>query len=200
VEVAKAYYSVPPEYVGRRVWARWDGHLVRIFNRRMEPIAVHAQQEAGRFSTHRRHIHDRKFSKVELGAEALLVRTSWIGPDVARWGKAMLADRGVAGLRVLIGLEALTHRYAAEEVNRACEVALNHELYRLRPIRELLKRGVRTGRTQQAFEYLSEHEIIRDLRHYGEVVRHAMQTPLNETGLAGGQARPAHPADRSHAR
>lgn len=24
VEVAKAYYSVPPEFVGRRVWVRWD--------------------------------------------------------------------------------------------------------------------------------------------------------------------------------
>jgi hypothetical protein len=29
VEVAKAYYSAPPEFVGRTVWARWDGHVVR---------------------------------------------------------------------------------------------------------------------------------------------------------------------------
>ncbi len=34
IEVAKAYYSVPPEYLGRTVWARWDKHLVRIFNQR----------------------------------------------------------------------------------------------------------------------------------------------------------------------
>lgn len=32
IEVDKAYYSVPPEYLGRRVWARWDGRLVRMFN------------------------------------------------------------------------------------------------------------------------------------------------------------------------
>jgi transposase len=32
VEVEKAYYSVPPEYVGQTVWARWDGRLVRVFN------------------------------------------------------------------------------------------------------------------------------------------------------------------------
>ena len=25
VEVQKSYYSVPPEYVGREVWVRWDG-------------------------------------------------------------------------------------------------------------------------------------------------------------------------------
>ena len=41
VAVAQAYYSVPPEYVGRRVWARWDAHLVKIFNHRREQIAVH---------------------------------------------------------------------------------------------------------------------------------------------------------------
>ena len=25
IEVKQAYYSVPPAYVGRQVWARWDG-------------------------------------------------------------------------------------------------------------------------------------------------------------------------------
>lgn len=34
VEVAKAYYSAPPEYLGRRVWVRWDGRTVRLFNHR----------------------------------------------------------------------------------------------------------------------------------------------------------------------
>ena len=51
VEVAKAYYSAPPEYLGRELWARWDGHTVRLFNPRMEQIAFHVQQEPGRFST-----------------------------------------------------------------------------------------------------------------------------------------------------
>lgn len=32
VEVAKAYYSVLPEYLGLTVWARWDTRLVRVFN------------------------------------------------------------------------------------------------------------------------------------------------------------------------
>ena len=51
VEVAKAYYSVPPEYLGYTVWARWDARLVRIFNQRFEQIALHVRHEQGRFST-----------------------------------------------------------------------------------------------------------------------------------------------------
>src|SRR5215469_12032019 len=41
VEVDKAYYSVPPEYLARTVWVRWDGRMVRIFNERFEQITVH---------------------------------------------------------------------------------------------------------------------------------------------------------------
>ena len=42
VEVQRAYYSVPPEYVGRQVWVRWESRLVRVFNQRREQIALHA--------------------------------------------------------------------------------------------------------------------------------------------------------------
>ena len=42
-----------------------------------------------------------------------------------------------------------------------------HEAFRLRTIRELIKRA---GAKQEAFEYLAEHEIIRDLASYGELV------------------------------
>ena len=51
VEVDKAYYSAPPEYVGRRLWVRWDRRLVRIFNDRWEQLIVHATTEPGRFRT-----------------------------------------------------------------------------------------------------------------------------------------------------
>ncbi len=67
IEVQKAYYSVPPEYTKREVWARWDGHLVRIFNCRMEQIAVYVQGEPGQFQTQKQHIHSEKRSKIEKG-------------------------------------------------------------------------------------------------------------------------------------
>lgn len=50
IEVAKAYYSVPPEFLGREVWVRWDSRLVRVFNHRWEVIIAHVRQEPGRFN------------------------------------------------------------------------------------------------------------------------------------------------------
>ena len=72
VEVDKAYYSVPPEYLARRVWVRWDARLVRIFNERLEQIAVHVRHEPGRFSTqsaaHRRREDQRRRTRRGLAA------------------------------------------------------------------------------------------------------------------------------------
>lgn len=168
VEVAKAYYSVPPEYVGRRVWVRWDGRVVRVFNARMIQIAMHPQHEAGRFSTQQGHIVSQKISSVEKGAEGLLRKVSLIGAHSQRWAAAMLLERGIAGVRVLVGLISLTHRYDSNHLERACQVALTHQAFRLRAIRELLKRG---GGQQEPFSFLAEHEIIRDLSSYGRIVR-----------------------------
>ncbi|MGE0480403.1 MAG: IS21 family transposase [Vicinamibacterales bacterium] len=43
VEVAKAYCSAPPEFAGRKVWARRDGRVVRVFDQQLRQIAIHAQ-------------------------------------------------------------------------------------------------------------------------------------------------------------
>ena len=90
VEVAKAYYSAPPEYLGREVWVRWDARLVRIFNHRFEQIAVHARHEQGRFSTHAQHIAKEKISGLERGAAYLLNKVERRRPVHA----AMVRSRG----------------------------------------------------------------------------------------------------------
>jgi len=176
VEVDKAYYSVPPEYVGRRVWVRWDGHLVRVFTLAMEPIVVHAKHPAGRFSTRPEHIHSQKISGVERGSVWLLGRASRIGPHAQRWAQAMLQHRGIQGVRVLMGLVSLAGRYPNDAIEKACQTALSYGAFRLKTIRELIKRG---GSIQETFEFLETHEIIRDIAQYGQLVREAIRhTPV----------------------
>ena len=172
VEVDKAYYSAPPEHVGREVWARWDSRLVRLFTLRMEPIAVHVRHEPGRFSTRRAHIHSRKISGVERGAEWLLVRARLVGSQTDRWAQAMLARRGIQGVRVLVGLLSLAKRHGGQPVEKACAVALTHGAFRLRTIRHLIKR---VDAQQEQFEFVQTHEIIRDLGQYGQFVRDALR-------------------------
>lgn len=172
VEVAKAYYSVPPEYMGRQVWVRWDGRMVRVFNNRMEQIAIHAQRQPGQFSTQQQHIAAQKISSVERGSEWLMRRVSLIGQHSERWAAAMLLERGVAGMRVLVGLRQLASRHDTASIERACEIALTHRAFHLRAIRELIKRG---GQEQEEMAFLQEHQIIREMSSYGNIVRAAIR-------------------------
>jgi len=171
IEVKKAYYSVPPEYVGREVWARWDGHLVRIYNSRMEQLIVHAQVGAGKFQTASEHIHAKKISSVERGAQWLLKRAEFIGPSAEAWAKQMLVVRGIQGIRVLVGLMNLAHKYPADAVDSACGTALTHGAFRIRTLRELIKHG---GSKQEEFTFIDEHPIIRNMSDYDAIAKAAM--------------------------
>ena len=94
VEVAKAYYSAPPEYLGRRVWVRWDARTVRIFNQRFEQIALHVRHEPGRFSTLGEHLATEKINGIERGAAWLLSKVRVFGPHTTEWAQAMLTRAG----------------------------------------------------------------------------------------------------------
>lgn len=170
VEVAKAYYSVPPEYLGRGVWARWDSRLVRIFDDQMQQIAEHIRVEPGRFSTNAHHISSRKISGVERGAAWMLNKVSLVGPCSSRWAEAMLARRGIEGVRVLQGLMNMTYRHPADSVEKACEVAHSHGAYHLRDVRKLIDRQ---ASRQEEFEFAQEHPIIRSMSEYGKLVHSA---------------------------
>jgi hypothetical protein len=118
VEVAKAYYSVPPEYLGREVWARWDTRLVRVFNCRWEQIAVHVRHEPGRFSTHGRHLAKEKINGLERGASYWLRKVSAVGEKTQEWAQAVLTARGIEGTRVLQGLLALTKKHPSQTLEK----------------------------------------------------------------------------------
>jgi len=172
IEVQKSYYSVPPEYTGREVWARWDGHLVRVFNSRMEQIAVHVQVEPGKFQTLQRHIHSRKRSPVEKGTVWLLQKASLIGDHADQWAQAMLKARGIQGIRVLVGLLNLAHHYDGSRIDQACEIALTHDAFRLKTIRKLIQRG---GPRQEELEFIDEHPIIRSMSDYEAIVKRSLR-------------------------
>jgi hypothetical protein len=168
ISVAKSYYSVPPEYLGRTVWVRWDSRLVRVYDNRMQSICVHAKQAEGKFSTLPEHIASEKISPVERGTEWLLQKTSAIGEQTKAWTLGLVANRGVESVRVLHGLLNMSHKHSSQEIEQACEIAHANGCYRLKSIRQLIKHG---ADQQTSFEFLSEHPLIRNLSEYGRFVQ-----------------------------
>jgi len=166
VEVAKAYYSTPPEYLGRRVRVRWDSRVVRIFNHRLEQIAIHVRHEPGRFSTQPVHIAAETISGMERGAAWLLAKIEPIrapfqplGQDHARSPR----NRGdpLCCRAVEPGQPAFDRRSGAG--------LRDGLLLRRLAVADAAVIAGASGPKQETLPFLDEHTIIRPLTDYGQL-------------------------------
>lgn len=169
VEVARAYYQVPPEYIGRRLWVRWDSRMLRLFDERMCPIISHVRLEPGQFShclgargTRRDQPHHT--SLYWIGRLALL------GASVEKWATGLARQRPDHCIRVMQGLLRLHENgsHPAAAIDRACEAAWSTGDYSLAGLRRRLA-GIAAGtppELQDQFDLLEEHPLIRPLSHY----------------------------------
>jgi transposase len=162
VEFKRAYYSAPPEYVGRQVWVRQETRLLRLYNTRREQIALHALAQPGKFTTDPAHLHSRKRHIIERGADYLLERCRMIGPLTGTWAETMHQTRGPQSLRVMQGLLQLAEKHPAAALEKAAKAATHHGAWRLRDLKRLL---ALPGNVVQ-MDFLESHPLIRSLEAY----------------------------------
>lgn len=176
VEVAKAYYEVPEEYIGREVWVRWDARTVRVFNQRREQIALHPRLEPGQFSAPEQQSSRGRLCRVAQNRSYYQRQADRLGPACAAWAAQVLAQRGPLGIRLLQGLLSLAKQHTPQTINAACERALSYGTLRLADVRRLLAAPDR----QQDFALLETHPLIRDPNEYGRFLAEHIQQQLEE--------------------
>ncbi len=173
VEVQKAYYEAPVEYVGRILLVRWDSRTVRLFNHRMEEVAVHARVEPGQFSYRTPGSRGRVFD-VQQNSRWLVKEAQSIGYWTGLWAEGVILERGQQGLRTLMGLRQLTRKHTARLIDQACERALTYGTFRLRDVRRLAENP--PPDQPQEFEFMTEHPLIRGMDIY-QAAAHTERTP-----------------------
>jgi transposase len=163
VEVDKAYYTVPPEYIGQAVWVRWDSREVRIFNQRWDQIKLHAHLPPGQF--------DRVLGlggghgPLERQVAYWLGRAQELGAPCGAWAQGMLAHKGPLGLRSIMGLIGLLDHHSFKTLNDACASAASRGAWRLRDVKALLEQRQREIQTH--LDFARSHPLIRNLTEYG---------------------------------
>ena len=165
VEVARSYYEAPPEYIGNRVWVRWDARVVRIFNERMEQVQMHTRLEPGKFS---RVLGCSGMSHpVSVSCRIWVERVGMLGRWCGQWAQASVDRRGPEALRSIMGLWGLRKTHTAASVNQACEQAVAGGLKRLKDIKRLMGTP---GERQEQLAFQEVDPLIRDLGVYGEFI------------------------------
>ena len=164
VEVQGAYYQVPAEHIARQVWVRWDAAMVRVLDRNMKLICTHRRLEKGNFS-HSLGVGGVPKS-VEDSTRYYRKRLAELGDGCARWADALIAAEPPTAIRRMQGVLHLSQRHKIAEVDRACAKACLHGQYHLKDLRNWLD----NPHQQETFSFLQQHELIRDMEHYGQMV------------------------------
>ena len=82
----------------------------------------------------------------------------------------MLQERGITGVRTLLGFLGLAKRHPVPVLEDACAIAHRHGAYRLKNVRRLAENYTeRHAAAAAAAELLDEHPLIRPLSAYGDL-------------------------------
>ena len=162
VEVAAAYYRVPPGRIGTVVLVAWDERTVRILDLRTNALLrEHERQHPGQY---REALEDRP-RRTPPGTLQLLARAVAVGAHVGQLATALYADDPLRAVRRTQGLLARARKYGATPVDAACAVALDlGPTYQF--VRRYLERHPPTPLTLCQVD-----PLIRQLTHYRDLLQ-----------------------------
>jgi transposase len=167
VEVASAYYSVPPGRIGEAVWVQWDDFQVRILDPKSGTLLrEHLRHRPGNYRTDNA---DRP-RRTPRGTETLLLRADRAGKHIGRLAREIYAREKEYGVRRILGLLSLARKYGAPAVDDACAAALELAIPTYRFVRRYLERHPPVQLSLRRID-----PLIRELTHYRNVINHLTQ-------------------------
>jgi transposase len=172
VSVDGQFYSVPYEYIKRKIDVRLSRNVVEIFfegNRICSHVRLYGRQ--GQYSTQEAHMPQKHQQYVQWNGERFRKWAAKIGPNTAAVVETILTGYKVEqqGYRACMALLKLSDSYTPERLEAACEKAL---YYTPRPsyksVQAILKSGQdKISETSAAPYEPSEFGFTRGADYYG---------------------------------
>jgi len=162
VEVAYAFYRVPPGRIGSDVLVEWDDRTVRILDLTTnEILREHERQRPGKFEE----APEDRPRRTPPGTRHLLARAAGVGSHVGKLATAIHSEDPLRGVRRVQGLLALGRRFGAAPLDAACAVALD-----LSPTYQFVRRYLeRHPPTQLVLRQIDP--LIRQLTDYRDLLQ-----------------------------
>ena len=162
VEVAAAYYSAPPGWIGRRVDVQWNGAQVRLLDPRTgQLLREHLRAPRG---WHRIADPDRP-ARTPPKTLALLAAAKRAGPAISTVCDHIHRHDGAVGVRRILGVLALARKHGPAVVEQAATAALEVGFPTYRFLRRYLDR-----RPPPPLSLRQVDPLIRELTHYRDLI------------------------------
>jgi hypothetical protein len=142
VQVARALYSVPTQYVGKTVDVRVDSRTVRLYVG-AELVKVHPRVAPGKRSTDASDYPSHKAAYALRSVDDVKARARRMGEHVGRYAERLLGGPlPWTKMRQAYGLLRLCERYGNERVDALCERALAFDVVDVPRIERMIKSAV----------------------------------------------------------
>jgi len=172
VEVAGAYYHVPPGLIGRRLRVQWDELHVRILCPKTgELLREHIRQKKGR----RAMVAEDRPEKTPVGTVRLLSRACNAGESIGIVCQAIHHADGETGVRRILGMLNLVKKQGRDEVEAACAMALEMQLPTYQFGRRYLDRQPPLPMTLKQVD-----PLIRELTQYRDLIDRRLEGENHE--------------------
>ena len=163
VEVASAYYSAPPGWIGRRVDVQWDDLHVRLLDPGTgQLLREHLRTQRG---WHRIAADDRS-ARIPPKTLALLAAAKRAGPAISTVCDHIHRHEGAAGVRRILGVLSLARKHGPAVVEHAATAALELGV----PTYRFLKRYLDRHPVAPPLSLRQVDPLIRELTVYRDLI------------------------------
>jgi len=189
VEVAKALYSLPAQWIGQHLDARADSELVKLYARG-QLVKTHPRQRPGGRSTDREDLPVERAGYAMRDLTALIAVCAGHGPSIGIYAERLLDDPlPWTRMRSVYRLLGLVRRYGPGPVETACSRSLDLDVVSVAKIASMLEKAIeREAPVLPAAAGASTGRFARDPEEYATGSRAQL------TLIPGGPKSPASPS------
>ena len=169
IEVAGAYYPIPPQYMGRQVTVHFNTKWIKVYynNKRIQFLSAVAK---GRFHPDKRCLPDHKNGSQNQYIQYLFDKCSDIGPSVIKWAKIAELERKQRAYRSIQGVVSLVKKYPYATVNHACQQSIERGVLSYHVVKELAEALRIQKNIQKEIQFSQQSDIIRSPLDYHNIL------------------------------
>ena len=165
-QVAKALYSLPSHFIGKKLSARADRSTVRFYDKNVL-VKTHPRKAPGERSIDRSDFPEHKAAYAFRDLDFLTRKATGHGKAVGEFAHRLLqTELPWTRMRQVYALLGLVRRFGDDRVNRACGIALEADLLDVRKLRRLLELAVVSSSEHASPQVVPLARYLRPFQQY----------------------------------